>query len=354
MATVVTAPKRKTITYNNSTKKSSSSGGRVAANSYGDGTKYAGGNTFVNSDGSTTKVTGEYTSPSGKVTEVNKDGNGTVLASKDKAQVGQTFYADGTSTMDKQVVPSELTVRNPYSYTYRGEDDDVGNDVYSMQVDALQTAMKNNRNALQAAYNESEQTLNDSIAEAQRQAYVNQQRSIKAMPQMMAAAGYSGGVTESAAANIMNEYQNALNDLSRSKAQELARLQANLANGIAESDTQYQIQLANALQAAEQFEAQQEAQRQQLAMQQRAAALDEQRWQDQLAMQQRQQDLAERKYYDSLAPQTAPYSEDTDKLLSNWYNILTPANFEDVVSYYESTGRLNPEEVTEWLRLNWR
>ena len=293
MAIVVTANKRKgggTVTVNGS----SGSSNRVPANSYGTGTAYAGGNTFVDkSTGNTSQVTGEYTSPSGKTTYVNSDGSGTVLASQDKSQIGQTFYADGTSTMDKPAVVEE---RNPYSYTYKGESDHVGTDAYSMQVDALQAAMRDNKKALQAAYDESEQTLNDAIADAQRQAYVNQQRSIKAMPQMMAAAGYSGGVSESTAANIMNEYQNALTDLERSKAQELARLQTNLANGIAESDTQYQIQLANALQAAQQFEAQQEAQRQQLAMQQRAAALEEERYRDQLALQQAELQLQRNRF----------------------------------------------------------
>ena len=286
--------KRKTTSVSGVGKSSSgSSSGRVAANSYGNGTKYAGGNSFTNSDGSTTKVTGEYTSPSGKTTYVHDDGSGTVLASKNKSQIGQTFYNDGTSTMDKPAVAEEAG--NRYSYTYRGESDNVGRDAYSMQVDALQEAMRENKRALQAAYDESEQTLNDSIAEAQRQAYVNQQKSIKAMPQMMAAAGYSGGVSESTAANIMNEYQNALTDLERSKAQELARLQTNLANGIAETDSQYQIQLANALQAAQQFEAQQAAQAAQLEMQRQAAALEEKKWADQLALKQAEIDIARTK-----------------------------------------------------------
>lgn len=385
MATVVRAPKRKTVSYGSGGKKSSSSSGRVAANSYGDGTKYAGGNTFTKADGSSYQVTGEHTSPSGKVTYLNSDGSGTVAASKDKSQVGQTFYADGTSTMDRAPEVAE-PVTSKYSYTYKGEYDDVGNDAYSLQVDALQTAMRDNKNALQAAYDESERTLNRSIADAQRQAYVNQQRSMRAMPQMMAAAGYSGGVTESTAANIMNEYQNALIDLDRSKAQELARLQTNLANGIAETDTQYQIQLANALQAAEQFEAQQAARREQMALQQRAAALEEQRYQDNLALQQAELQLAREKanagtntaaytpnqvtsmvnsglinadtgrellgFGASAAP--APYSADTDRFISGWYNNLTPNEFEDVMARYVGNGRISADELQKWLYANGR
>lgn len=211
---------------------------------------------------------------------------------------------------------------------------------------------------------------------------------MKAMPQLMAAAGYSGGVTESNAANIMNEYQNALIDLDRSKAQELARLQANLANGIAESDTQYQIQLANALQAAQQFEAQQEAQRQQLAMQQRAAALEEERYRDQLALQQAELQLQRDKLNaanDPTAPtytpsqvtsmvnsglisadagrgllglgaDTAPlpYSADTDRFISGYYNNLEPNEFENVMAHYVNNGRINANDLQKWLYANGR
>lgn len=67
---------------------------RVKANSYGDGRKYAGGNTFVNADGTTEKVYGYFTSPSGKVTYTYEDGSIIVLVSGDIYEVG-TVYKDG-------------------------------------------------------------------------------------------------------------------------------------------------------------------------------------------------------------------------------------------------------------------
>lgn len=351
--------------------------GRVAANSYESGKVVTEKDAYG----------GEYMySPSGKVSYKDKDGNVTVLKSTNKETVGHTFYPDGTSTMDKPVEKADPSAA--YRYTYKGEYDNVGKDAYSMQVDALQTAMNNNRSALEAAYDESELALNDAIAGARRQAYVNQQRAMRAMPQMMAAAGYSGGVTESNAANIMNEYQNALIDLDRSKAQELARLQANLANGIAESDTQYQIQLANALQAAQQFEAQQEAQRQQLEMQQRAAALEEERYRDQLALQQAELQLQRDKLNAASAPSAPtytpsqvasmvnggmispdagrdllglgadtaplPYSADTDRFISGYYNNLAPNEFENVMAHYVNNGRINANDLQKWLYANGR
>ena len=361
--------KRKTTSVSGVGKSSSgSSSGRVAANSYGNGTKYAGGNTFTNSDGSTTKVTGEYTSPSGKITYVNDDGSGTVLASKNKSQIGQTFYNDGTSTMGKPTVVEPEGSK--YSYTYKGEYDNVGKDAYSLQVDALQEAMRDNKKALQDAYDESEQSLNDAIADAQRRAYVNQQKSIKAMPQMMAAAGYSGGVSETTAANIMNEYQNALTDLGRSKAHELARLQANLANGIANTNSQYNIQLADALQAAQAYEAQQAAQAAQLGLQERAMKLSEDKF---LA---EQDDKDKPKTYNASeiinmvnsglmsanegrqllglqggAPQ---YSGAIDRMIGGYYEGLNERDFENLMAYYIREGRITPNELQAWLINNRR
>lgn len=67
---------------------------RVAANSYGDGRKYAGGNTFVNADGSTEKVFGYFTSPGGKVTYTYEDESVIVLESDNIREVG-TVYKDG-------------------------------------------------------------------------------------------------------------------------------------------------------------------------------------------------------------------------------------------------------------------
>ena len=91
----------------------------------------------------------------------------------------------------------------------------------------------------------------------------------------MAAAGYTGGVTETNAANISNEYQNALTDLERAKAQELARLQANRANGIAESNAQYDIQMANMLQQAQQAQIAQQRWDEEMKLRQAAALLEQ-------------------------------------------------------------------------------
>lgn len=67
---------------------------RVPANSYGNGKKYAGGNTFVNADATIENVYGYFTSPSGKVTYTYDDATVIVLEGGNAEEVG-TVYKDG-------------------------------------------------------------------------------------------------------------------------------------------------------------------------------------------------------------------------------------------------------------------
>ena len=255
MATItVKKPKKTTVTYGSGGSSSSSSSGRVPANSYGNGDKYVGGNTIKKADGTTETIKGEYTSPSGKVTHTDDEGNVKVSSSSNKSEVGTTYNADGTIDKDYEMIARDYGI---------------------MQMQALQDAQERQQEAIDAAYRASASELNNSVADAQRQAYVNQQKALKNLPQTMAAAGYTGGVTETNAANISNEYQNALTDLERAKAQELARLQANRANGIAESNAQYDIQMANMLQQAQQAQIAQQRWDEEMKLRQAAALLEQ-------------------------------------------------------------------------------
>lgn len=67
---------------------------RIPANSYGNGKKYAGGNTFVNADGSLEKVYGYYTSPTGKKTFTYDDERIIVLDGNVVNEIG-SVYKDG-------------------------------------------------------------------------------------------------------------------------------------------------------------------------------------------------------------------------------------------------------------------
>lgn len=301
MATVVTAKKRQTKTYNTGGSSGGSSGSRTPVDyssiggtsysgggssgsagsaalnptsnlptgTYAQGDKYAGGNVFTRPDGTQYQVYGDFTSPSGKTTYTDTAGTITVTGSSDKDNIGKVYSAGGEYLGYN--VPSYVSrVMNGQEY-----DKVYGADANTMlQVSALQAAMAGNRDALEDSFYANKRALRAATLDGQRQAYTNQQKALRALPQTMAAAGYTGGVTESTAANIANEYQNAWNDYERAEAQELARLQADLANGIANINTQYNVQMANALQQAQAAQREQERYEQEMEMRRAAAAQD--------------------------------------------------------------------------------
>ena len=327
MATVTGVKKRKTFTTtgvgSSSKSSSSSSSGRVPANSYGNGDKYVGGNTIKKADGTTETIKGEYTSPSGKVTHTDDDGNVKVIKSSNKGEVGTIYNADGTIDKDYEMIARDYGI---------------------MQMQALQDAQERQQEAIDAAYRASARELNNSVADAQRQAYVNQQKALKNLPQTMAAAGYTGGVTETNAANISNEYQNALTDLERAKAQELARLQANRANGIAESNAQYDIQMANMLQQAQQAQIAQQRWDEEMKLRQAAAALEQERYNRDYA-------LAERKLALEEAEQNnnpLVMSRVADSLSSAIDAGATIGSLQPVVAYWEKQN-MTDEQIAEML-----
>lgn len=143
---------------------------------------------------------------------------------------------------------------------------------YDAEAEALRKAQEREEAALRDAFNTSVNALDEGVTEAQRQAYVNARKARQALPQVMAAAGYTGGITETTAAGIESDYQNALTDLQRQRAAELAKLQQNLSNRIATTTSQYELKITNALKQAQQLAEKQQAQAAQRLQQQQSAA----------------------------------------------------------------------------------
>lgn len=241
-----------------------SKGSSIPTGNYTQGDKYAGVTTFTRPDGSQYNVDGSFTSPSGKTSEIS-GGQIITTGSKDKSQIGTVYTNDGTGNYS-----SDYKVLG--SYVNSGKDYE---DTASLQVSALRKAMNSSKDALEDAFDASLGTLNNSVTRGKQDAYIAQQKALKTLPQAMAAAGYNGGITESTAAGLAGDYQNALLSLENQKAEELARLQADKAQGIANVDANYQTQIANALQAAQQMAYQRQQDAAQLELQQRAAALAE-------------------------------------------------------------------------------
>jgi len=83
---------------------------RVPANSYGNGRKYAGGNTFINADGSVEKIYGYHTSPSGKVTYTYEDDSIIVLDGANFKEIG-TIYKDNKVIYQPKAVMSYIEIK---------------------------------------------------------------------------------------------------------------------------------------------------------------------------------------------------------------------------------------------------
>lgn len=126
-----------------------------------------------------------------------------------------------------------------------------GDEPYRAQIDALESAMQEQRDALKKAYSQNAEELQNSTAAAKRQAYAAKMQGLRDLPAAMGAAGYHGGVTETAAQGLETEYQNALTSLENEKASALAKLQADLANNVASNNAGYLQQIAAAEQAAQ-------------------------------------------------------------------------------------------------------
>jgi hypothetical protein len=367
MATVVTAKKRETKTYNTGTSGGSSGssstrtpidygsiGGTTYPSStsssstpaqsnptsnlptgtYTQGDKYAGGNVFTRPDGTQYQTFDYFTSPSGKTTYTDQDGTITVTGSSNKDEIGKVYNTSG-DYLGYTVPAAYGNLVNGQSY-----DNIYGLDANAMlQVNALQAAMAGNRDALEDSFYANKRALKQATLDGQRQAYINQQKALKALPQTMAAAGYNGGVTESTAANIANEYQNAWNDYERAEAQELARLQADLANGIANINTQYNVHIANALQQAQ------------------ANKLAQDRWDDEMELKREAAAIAARE----IALKEKQFDEENDENKKPSINApvslavasrqaINSRSMAPIAAYYASMG-LSSDQIAK--ELNW-
>ena len=125
----------------------------------------------------------------------------------------------------------------------------------------------------------SQKQIDDAAAEAARQAYINYRTSEKAMPAQLAAAGISGGMTETTAADLHNNYLNALAGVQSEASRSKADLDLGIAQGLADL----------------------QAQSAQFAWQQQQAAQDQANWEQQFAYQQEQDRLAQENYERELA-----------------------------------------------------
>lgn len=121
-------------------------------------------------------------------------------------------------------------------------------------------------------------SINQGSEDALRQAYILNLQNQRAMPQMMAAQGYTGGASESANLQLQAGYENAANQIAREKQNALNSLDADIANvkaggdiSIADLSGQYSQKTLEAYQQALAAQQQQEQWQRDYELQQLAA-----------------------------------------------------------------------------------
>lgn len=146
----------------------------------------------------------------------------------------------------------------------------------SEQLRALREAQEEAEAARRAQFEQNSADLRKQTDAAKRNAYVAYMQGQKNLPQTMAAAGYTGGITETTASGLAGDYQQALTDLENQYASNLAQLQANLDAGIAQDNAAYNQQIAAALAAIEQNQYNRELDAINLALQREKLGLTDQ------------------------------------------------------------------------------
>lgn len=129
-------------------------------------------------------------------------------------------------------------------------------DAYNRNMAALGEAYTNRGNLLnenynstlgdmQKTYDQNSGVVNQNIDRSLRDAYINMMMNKRDMPQLLAAQGISGGMSESTLANIRNQYGGARNDLELSRGNSLDELLLALQNNQGEASRLYNEQQAS-------------------------------------------------------------------------------------------------------------
>lgn len=118
---------------------------------------------------------------------------------------------------------------------------------YEAQLAAIREAQAAQERARREALGYAQSSVNQNSDEALRQAYIQSRKAQRDMPQQLAAQGISGGLSESTAASLQNQYGENRNELEMARQQALAQLASEYAAGAATDASTYNTQIANIL-----------------------------------------------------------------------------------------------------------
>jgi len=116
--------------------------------------------------------------------------------------------------------------------------------------DNTYAALKNNLNSsldtMRKNYEFGQKTQNDDASKSLREAYINYMMNRRNLDQNLAAAGISGGATESSMAKLFNNYGSSRNNINTTLAKNLAQLLNTYENNVASANQAYSLQDAEA------------------------------------------------------------------------------------------------------------
>lgn len=183
----------------------------------------------------------------------------------------------------------EYLMNNPYGNITSGQTVPGGylstDNAYNAYLEQIKAQEEAARAAMQAQIDQAvgkieanRGSINQGSEDALRQAYILNLQNQRAMPQMMAAQGYTGGASESANLQLQAGYENAANQIAREKQNALNSLDADIANvkaggdiSIADLSGQYSQKTLEAYQQALAAQQQQEQWQRDYELQQLAA-----------------------------------------------------------------------------------
>ena len=224
---------------------SSKSSSRVPANSYGTGDKYVGGTTFKRADGSTYDVSGSFTSPGGKVSEISGGNITTISSNKNPSLAGTVYSTSGVTSPNivtnpntgggslEQLLAQQLSsTQSSLAAQRRAEEE------------ALRAAQGAQKTAVSNSYKQSLNNVNSQTEEALRRAYINAMLQERDFPQQAALLG-EGGFAESNLASLRNQAQENRNQIEMQRASQVGSLESDYNTQLAGIESAGIGQLAN-------------------------------------------------------------------------------------------------------------
>lgn len=100
--------------------------------------------------------------------------------------------------------------------------------------------------SLLSAYNYGKGQVNQDADRSLQEAYISRMQAQRTLPQMLSAQGITGGLSETTAAGLLNNYGNSRNSIETGRAQNLASLLNTYQTGKAEAEQNYNTLLAQA------------------------------------------------------------------------------------------------------------